>query len=59
MITSASDLEELGEPGHVLPWRKSRINKSILKGFSTYLASSESWQTWIAPLIPDGPGIIW
>ena len=37
VITSASDLEELGEPGHVLPWRKSRINKSILKGFSIYL----------------------
>ena len=32
--------------------------ESILIGFSTYLASSESWQTWIAP-VPDGPGITW
>ena len=25
VIASASDLEEPGEPGHVLPWGKSRI----------------------------------
>lgn len=44
VVASAPDLEELGEPEHVLPCGQKLVNlkKSILKELPTYFALSDS-----------------